>query len=621
VCDVCELRLLAVLRRGGIGAPPGAWAQIAFLACYWALFTAAAFVTDRITMQPASRTSFVTTNNAAFFGLAAHACAVSGEGRFWIFAPAFGAVLAALSRLAAWRDPEDRSLEGAYLAQGLALTTTGLASHLTGRQLALTLAAQGTVLLSCGRARQARLLEIGGMLSTAGSFSLALAGIFCGGRHAVATAGIVTLVLLANAWWFKCQRDIAPSRLHPVASSLAIAGFFLGFLWMENLHLPHVAPWLAVAALGLAFLPFAELALFSQALLPAAVGKWIHPLAHGGSLLRPDTAIILASGIALAHWWSRSPGFDAALRRVAEGAASLSSVLIAMIWLRWEFTGMDVTPAAAIAGLVWTGATVFTGARLLSFAGLAFSIATVLDFTVWQSGSHWAVALLPILHVGIVARLVGKRAGARVGGPLAAIMLLFWSWEHIPAPWLALFYATASVATGVAGAGARNAAPSWISVALGVQATAVFWLHLILPPGASAAWRDLAALVILAAGCRFSRKLWPGGPLLQIAPIVAWSTMTGLAAWVARHNALASLTAAWPFLALGFFTAGFALRDRHYRFGGLALLGISVGRVFFVDVWGFEPIYRIISFIVLGIVLLVVGYGYNRFEERLRRWL
>jgi len=78
---------------------------------------------------------------------------------------------------------------------------------------------------------------------------------------------------------------------------------------------------------------------------------------------------------------------------------------------------MDVMPAAAIAGLVWTGATVFTGARLRSFAGLAFSISTVLDFTVWQSGSHWAVALLPILHVGIVARLVGKRAGARVGGP------------------------------------------------------------------------------------------------------------------------------------------------------------------------------------------------------------
>ena len=53
--------------------------------------------------------------------------------------------------------------------------------------------------------------------------------------------------------------------------------------------------------------------------------------------------------------------------------------------------------------------------------------------------------------------------------------------------------------------------------------------------------------------------------------------------------------------------------------------GQSIGpipvRVFFVDVWVFDPVYRIVSFIVLGLVLLVVGYCYNRLEEKLRRWL
>jgi uncharacterized membrane protein len=43
--------------------------------------------------------------------------------------------------------------------------------------------------------------------------------------------------------------------------------------------------------------------------------------------------------------------------------------------------------------------------------------------------------------------------------------------------------------------------------------------------------------------------------------------------------------------------------------------------VFFVDVWAFNPVYRILSFIVLGVVLLLVGYFYNRFEEKLRRWI
>jgi len=85
---------------------------------------------------------------------------------------------------------------------------------------------------------------------------------------------------------------------------------------------------------------------------------------------------------------------------------------------------------------------------------------------------------------------------------------------------------------------------------------------------------------------------------------------------------LPSLTAAWSLLALFCFAAGLLLRDRHYRVGGLALLGLAVARVFFVDVWAFtNPVFRIISFIVLGAVLLVVGYGYNRFEDKLRRWL
>lgn len=58
-----------------------------------------------------------------------------------------------------------------------------------------------------------------------------------------------------------------------------------------------------------------------------------------------------------------------------------------------------------------------------------------------------------------------------------------------------------------------------------------------------------------------------------------------------------------------------------YRLSGMALLALGVGRVFLFDVWEFNPVLRIISFIVLGLVLLLVGYFYNRFEEQLRKWL
>lgn len=62
------------------------------------------------------------------------------------------------------------------------------------------------------------------------------------------------------------------------------------------------------------------------------------------------------------------------------------------------------------------------------------------------------------------------------------------------------------------------------------------------------------------------------------------------------------------------------------QFGRVWLVRIGIvilltGFVFLIDIWKFEPLYRILSFMTLGVVLLVIGYFYNRFEEKLRRWL
>ena len=151
---------------------------------------------------------------------------------------------------------------------------------------------------------------------------------------------------------------------------------------------------------------------------------------------------------------------------------------------------------------------------------------------------------------------------------------------------------------------------------LGTLATVVFWSRIEIP----GEWLNVAALILFAAACRVSRKLWPADPMLAAAPAVAWSTVAGITAWVTHHHTQPSPTVAWSLLAFVFFAGGLALRDRQYRLGGLALLGLSVARVFFVDVWAFDALWRILSFIVLGVVLLVIGYAYNRFEEKLRQW-
>lgn len=44
-------------------------------------------------------------------------------------------------------------------------------------------------------------------------------------------------------------------------------------------------------------------------------------------------------------------------------------------------------------------------------------------------------------------------------------------------------------------------------------------------------------------------------------------------------------------------------------------------RALIFDAWELETIYRIASFFALGVVLLVLGFIYNRYQEKIKEWL
>ena len=81
------------------------------------------------------------------------------------------------------------------------------------------------------------------------------------------------------------------------------------------------------------------------------------------------------------------------------------------------------------------------------------------------------------------------------------------------------------------------------------------------------------------------------------------------------------LTVAWGIEGLLLLGAGFGLRDRVFRLQGLAVLLVCSLKLFFYDLRNLDTPYRILSFIVLGIILLVVSWTYSRFREQLRRIL
>ena len=66
---------------------------------------------------------------------------------------------------------------------------------------------------------------------------------------------------------------------------------------------------------------------------------------------------------------------------------------------------------------------------------------------------------------------------------------------------------------------------------------------------------------------------------------------------------------------------GFAYKERLYRIGGLVVLTLSLARAVLYDLSNLETLYRILSFIGLGAILLVLAFLYTRNREKLAKWL
>ena len=81
------------------------------------------------------------------------------------------------------------------------------------------------------------------------------------------------------------------------------------------------------------------------------------------------------------------------------------------------------------------------------------------------------------------------------------------------------------------------------------------------------------------------------------------------------------LTLSWSLEGIALLALGFALRERALRLSGLSLLLLCIGKVFFYDLRNLETIFRILSFIGLGVVLLLVSWIYTRFKDQMHKYL
>ncbi len=100
----------------------------------------------------------------------------------------------------------------------------------------------------------------------------------------------------------------------------------------------------------------------------------------------------------------------------------------------------------------------------------------------------------------------------------------------------------------------------------------------------------------------------------SIAVLVTVSMAAKATAWVDGSDGAHQLTILWALLAVFCFSIGFLIREALMRLMMLLLLLASMGNIL-ASVWQLGTLMRIASFLVTGLIFLLLGYIYNKHPE------
>ncbi len=255
------------------------------------------------------------------------------------------------------------------------------------------------------------------------------------------------------------------------------------------------------------------------------------------------------------------------LQALAALALSAYHVVVGRVLLRRTYPQLTIL---VLAGLALTFLTVAVPLKLQAEAiPLAWSIEAVV--------LAWAAGRLRNTWAGRAAAIVGALAGAR---------LLLYETPLIAQAGLVATLPGVAFGVGVA--------------ALGLSAyftRSVEWSRdeeRYIPAGFVAA---AAALLLWWGG-------WEINGLGERGAIGAGSKQVLLSAWFTLYG-------------FALVVAGIVKEVPSLRWAGIGLLGVTIGKVFFVDLSQVEIVFRILSLLVLGVLLVVASLVYGRYRTRL----
>lgn len=644
-----------LLGAAGSGHPASAlW----FLPATWALFAVPCLLGRfRASMTERAKCWFTGANNALFFlffsglWLTHH-----GDGRYWLVVAVMGAAFVFCGVLGRKRS---ETSAGVFMVQGLACASLAIILKLDGYHLALALAGESLALALAFRrfggrselafstaAGLAAAVMILGNHSPGGEIPLwsaalgavavlAASGVLLLGSEACrsATAGFArgasTLVFgaaLASGLGGWCLRLDAPWPM-PAAMGISL-GLSAASLGIDRSRRWIELPWGALVALGAACclmlwcdVPWA----FGATGLMGLAGLWIWQHRNPGAA-NPQALHDLAGQSAIPIW------LHAATVPAALGGA--------IHWLDLPVVGEALWIAGGGLALVAAGLCLRLPALVPAASLLGLPALILLASRGDNSAAPWFG--LVALQLAALVLVVLPRSRALLGRPLLAATGAFtrvtlaaaWcaGWiARSPGHWVDWLALTALALAMVSHQLTRRLiAETVVFLAIAIiwglaVAMQEPWTEIPGPHG----WRGWAVILTtlhLALTASGRRSLSDDAATRrQAVAFIGWVACVGTALWVTQmvvwRMGWKPSAVVWTVLGFAAVSTGLWRRLQVFRLAGFGLLGMAVLRVFTVDVWDFNAFMRVVSFIVLGLALMLLGLFYHRFAPLLKQWL
>ncbi len=496
------------------------------------------------------------------------------------------------------------------------------------------------------------------------------------GTEAVATI-LIALIWYANresirikgraATWFEPAYTWAATALLGLTAGLLLEPAHFGLAsWILTLVLlevglrrdheytrqSYVAGAVAGYATLLAFVtPAADGYLREWGAAPSAMDDWL--------VLPAAIAISALGAIRLLRATEPHSGPAAPLSRasgprpvpVARGAAAVALALSAAMTMVFEWR---VLPAEAVASAWALTALAFVAGggwkqqlapRMLGYAMAATAaVRQFLPMVFRDPNTNTEIVSGALVIAAIyVASYLGARAIRRdapdaneatnaTAGPERAVTVLLsvgataclaiWKYRVLVESLVAPAYAITGLVLAALGAHRDRRGQRWQGYGMALVASASSLMDVLdAAPATSAlvAGTVTVAVFVYATGLVTRRRSSESETLARTVVLVAGSVVLATTTLTQARPTLVTLLLALQGLAV--MATGLLTRERVMRLSGLSVLLGCLLKVFFYDLRELDPLPRIFSFVVLGLVLLGISWVYTRYREQIRTLL